>query len=45
MAGGKECWSRAVYEREGIPVNGETWADIEAAAKETGVDVSEYGWL
>ena len=43
--GEKEFLNREVYEREGIPLNGETLADIAAAAKETGVDVSEYGWL
>ena len=41
----KEFLNREAYERDGIPLNGETLRDIWAAADEVGVDVREYGWL
>ena len=43
--GEKEFLNREVYERDGIPINGETLKDIAAAAEETGVDVSAYAWF
>jgi LDH2 family malate/lactate/ureidoglycolate dehydrogenase len=43
--GEKEFLNREVYERDGIPINGETLKDIAAAAQETGVDVSAYAWF
>ena len=43
--GEREFLSRAAYERDGIPLNGETLTDIHAAADEVGVDVGGYVWL
>ena len=43
--GEREFLNREAYERDGIPLNQETLADIRAAAEEVGVDVAGYGWL
>lgn len=43
--GEREFLNREQYERDGIPLNGETLGDIKAAAEEVGAEMSGYGWL
>ncbi len=45
VSGEREALSRAAYGRAGIPLNEVTLRDIGAAARELGVDTSNYSWL
>jgi LDH2 family malate/lactate/ureidoglycolate dehydrogenase len=43
--GEKELLTRRDYERDGIPLNHVTLADLRRAAADIGVAVEDYEWL